>query len=39
MAKPETRSVSQIMTARQDDILTTWMENVAFQRKVDKIWA
>jgi len=28
MAKPETRSVSQIMTARQEEILTTWIENI-----------
>ena len=28
MAKPETRSVSQIMTTRQEEILTTWMENI-----------
>jgi len=28
MAKPETRSVSQIMTARQDEILATWIENI-----------
>ena len=28
MAKPETRSVSQIMTARKDEILKTWMENI-----------
>lgn len=28
MTKPETRSVAQIMTTRQEEILTTWMENV-----------
>jgi len=28
MAKPETRSVSQIMTTRQEEILTTWLENI-----------
>jgi rsbT co-antagonist protein RsbR len=28
MAKPEIRSVSQIMTARQEEILKTWMENI-----------
>jgi len=28
MAKPETRSVSQIMTVRKDEILKTWIENI-----------
>lgn len=28
MAKPETRSVSQIMTTRQKEILSTWLENI-----------
>ena len=28
MAKPETRSTSQIMTKRQKEILETWMENI-----------
>lgn len=28
MAKSETRSVSQMMTTRQEEILTTWMENI-----------
>lgn len=28
MAKPETRSVSQIMTTRQEEILKTWVENI-----------
>ena len=28
MAKPETRSVSQMMTTRQEEILSTWIENI-----------
>ncbi len=28
MAKPETRSVAQVMTARQEEILSTWIENI-----------
>ena len=28
MTKPETKSVAQIMTSRQDKILTTWLGNI-----------